>query len=42
MAVSPGQAAVFYCGNRLLGGGWIDRSIHCASGGPVGRQNEFN
>lgn len=42
IAVSPGQAAVFYCGDRLLGGGWIDRSIHCASGDPAEGQNEFN
>ncbi|MFC3052985.1 tRNA 2-thiouridine(34) synthase MnmA [Kordiimonas pumila] len=25
--VSPGQAAVFYDGNRVLGGGWIDAAI---------------
>lgn len=25
--VSPGQAAVFYDGDRVLGGGWIDRAI---------------
>lgn len=30
-AVCPGQAAVFYSGPRLLGGGWIDRSFS----GPV-------
>lgn len=24
--VSPGQAAVFYAGDRVLGGGWIDRA----------------
>ena len=25
-AVSPGQAAVFYVGDEVIGGGWIDRS----------------
>ena len=25
--VSPGQAAVFYAGERLLGGGWIARPL---------------
>jgi tRNA-specific 2-thiouridylase len=25
-AISPGQAAVFYAGTRVLGGGWINRS----------------
>ena len=27
LAVAPGQAAVIYQGDRLLGGGWIDRAI---------------
>ena len=25
-SVSPGQAAVFYRGDRVLGGGWIDKA----------------
>lgn len=30
-AVAPGQAAVLYDGDRVLGGGWIDRSIIAAA-----------
>jgi tRNA-specific 2-thiouridylase len=26
-AVAPGQAVVFYAGDRVLGGGWIDRAV---------------
>jgi len=26
LGVAPGQACVFYQGERVLGGGWIDRT----------------
>lgn len=35
-AVTPGQAAVFYDGDRVLGGGWIRRTI------PVGPDGDFS
>ena len=25
--VSPGQAAVFYAGERVIGGGWIEETV---------------
>ena len=27
-AVTPGQAVVFYNGDEVIGGGWIERAIH--------------
>lgn len=30
LGVAPGQAAVWYDGNRVLGGGWIDQSLPSA------------
>lgn len=29
-AVAPGQAAVLYAGDRVVGGGWIDRALEAA------------
>ena len=29
--VAPGQAAVIYCGERVIGGGWIDSTVSVAS-----------
>jgi tRNA-specific 2-thiouridylase len=33
-SVTPGQAAVFYHGERVLGGGWISRPLGAAEPGP--------
>ncbi len=33
-AVAPGQACVFYCGERVLGGGWISRDSTIATHKP--------
>jgi tRNA-specific 2-thiouridylase len=33
--VAPGQAAVFYDGARVLGGGWIARAEGVAFSGPA-------
>ncbi len=34
-AVAPGQAVVFYDGDEVLGGGWIERSLDGAPQGPT-------
>jgi tRNA-uridine 2-sulfurtransferase len=34
-AVAPGQAAVLYDGDRVLGGGWIEASLPLPDGGPA-------
>jgi tRNA-specific 2-thiouridylase len=28
-AITPGQAAVFYCGEMVAGGGWIRQDAAC-------------
>jgi tRNA-uridine 2-sulfurtransferase len=37
-SVSPGQAAVCYVGDEVLGGGWIERSETPADQAPVGKE----
>jgi tRNA-specific 2-thiouridylase len=39
-AVTPGQAAVLYDGERVIGGGWIDRALHAADGASASDQGE--
>lgn len=34
MSIAPGQAAVFYHGEFLVGGGWISKSVPAQSAGP--------
>ena len=33
--VAPGQAAVVYDGDRLLGGGWIERTVSATASAPL-------
>ncbi|MEO6708007.1 MAG: tRNA 2-thiouridine(34) synthase MnmA [Planctomycetota bacterium] len=42
LAITPGQGAAFYRGDRLLGGGWIDSStlVEAMPDGPARREHE--